>query len=96
VDRRNVVLLSQADAFEITEIPDQQTKIFNLAGLFRGEIPPEMIEPLSSTLYYLSQGGFSRIRGHHRQCRSAAGRGDTCFVSYMVRRLNHGIEQPLR
>jgi sugar/nucleoside kinase (ribokinase family) len=24
------------------------------------------------------------------------GRGDTCFISYMTRRLNHGIEESLR
>jgi sugar/nucleoside kinase (ribokinase family) len=47
VDRRNVNLISQADPFRLEEIPDVQTKIFNLAGLFNGEIPPEMIEPLS-------------------------------------------------
>lgn len=47
VDRRTVNLLSQADPFRLEEIPELKTRVFNLAGLFRGEIPPEMVEPLS-------------------------------------------------
>jgi sugar/nucleoside kinase (ribokinase family) len=47
VDRRKVNLLSQAEPFRLEEIPDVQTEIFNLAGLFHGDIPPQMIEPLS-------------------------------------------------
>jgi sugar/nucleoside kinase (ribokinase family) len=47
VDRRKVNLLSQAEPFRLEEIPDVQTEIFNLAGLFHGDIPPEMIQPLS-------------------------------------------------
>jgi sugar/nucleoside kinase (ribokinase family) len=46
-DRRKVRLLSQAEPFRLEEIPDVQTEIFNLAGLFYGDIPQEMIEPLS-------------------------------------------------
>ena len=48
VDERKVRLLSQADPFRLEDIPDVETEIFNLTGLFRGEIPPGMIEPLSS------------------------------------------------
>jgi sugar/nucleoside kinase (ribokinase family) len=47
VDRRKVNLLSQAEPFQLEEIPDVQAEIFNLAGLFHGDIPPQMIEPLS-------------------------------------------------
>jgi len=47
VDRRKVTLLSQAEPFRLEEIPDVQTEVFNLAGLFHGDIPPEMIQPLS-------------------------------------------------
>jgi sugar/nucleoside kinase (ribokinase family) len=48
VDRRRVTLLSQADPFSLEDIPAEQTKIYNLAGLFRGEIPPELIVPLAA------------------------------------------------
>jgi len=47
VDQRVVKLVSQAEAFRLEEVPEADTKVFNLAGLFRGDIPPEMIEPLS-------------------------------------------------
>jgi len=47
VDQRKVTLLSQAEPFRLEEIPDVQTEVFNLAGLFHGDIPPEMIQPLS-------------------------------------------------
>jgi sugar/nucleoside kinase (ribokinase family) len=47
VDRRTVKLLSQAEPFRLEEIPDVRTEIFNLAGLFYGDIPPAMIRPLS-------------------------------------------------
>jgi sugar/nucleoside kinase (ribokinase family) len=47
VDQRKVTLLSQAEPFRLEEIPDVQTEIFNLAGLFYGDVPPEMIQPLS-------------------------------------------------
>ena len=47
VDQRKVNLLSQADAFRLEEIPDCDTKIYNLAGLFEGDIPSELIEPLA-------------------------------------------------
>jgi sugar/nucleoside kinase (ribokinase family) len=47
VDHRTVRLLCQAEPFRLEEIPDVRTRIFNLAGLFYGDIPPEMIRPLS-------------------------------------------------
>jgi len=47
VDQRKVTLLSQAEPFRLEEIPDVRTEVFNLAGLFYGDIPPEMIRPLS-------------------------------------------------
>ena len=47
VDQRKVVLLAQADPFRLEDIPDAETKIYNLAGLFRGEIPNSLIESLS-------------------------------------------------
>jgi sugar/nucleoside kinase (ribokinase family) len=47
VDQRKVRLLSQAEPFRLEEIPDVRTEIFNLAGLFYGDIPSEMIRSLS-------------------------------------------------
>jgi sugar/nucleoside kinase (ribokinase family) len=47
VDQRKVRLLSQAEPFRLEEIPEVRTEIFNLAGLFNGEIPPEIIRSLS-------------------------------------------------
>jgi sugar/nucleoside kinase (ribokinase family) len=47
VDNRRVTLLSQAEPFRLEEIPDVQTEVFHLAGLFHGEIPYEMIRSLS-------------------------------------------------
>ena len=46
-ERRNVTLLSQAEPFSMADIPEIESRIFHLAGLFRGEIPSEMIKPLS-------------------------------------------------
>jgi sugar/nucleoside kinase (ribokinase family) len=47
VDQRKVRLLAQAEPFRLKEIPEVRTEIFNLAGLFRGDIPSEMIHALS-------------------------------------------------
>ena len=47
VDKRKVNLLTQADPFTIADIPDAETKIYNLAGLFVGEIPDQLIADLS-------------------------------------------------
>ena len=45
-ERREVVLLSQADPFTLEEI-DGDTRVFYMAGLFGGEIPDSMIKPLA-------------------------------------------------
>jgi sugar/nucleoside kinase (ribokinase family) len=47
LDKRTVRLLSQADPFRLEDIPEEAAQLYNLTGLFRGEIPPELIEPLS-------------------------------------------------
>jgi sugar/nucleoside kinase (ribokinase family) len=47
VDQRKVTLLFQAEPFKLEEIPNVRTEIYNLAGLFYGDIPPEMIRPLA-------------------------------------------------
>jgi sugar/nucleoside kinase (ribokinase family) len=171
VDRRKVNLLSQAEPFRLEEIPGLEPKIFNLAGLFNGEIPSEMIEPLSRKaaagldlqcmLRTSLDGNFSwmdwpektkclphitflkadslesRVITGTEDRQEAArilhnwgagevlithangvivydgkvvfsapfnpsnlsgrtGRGDSCFASYMTRRLTHGIEESLR
>ena len=46
VDRRKVNLLAQADPFTIEDIPAAKTRIYNLAGLFVGELPSRLIEDL--------------------------------------------------
>ncbi len=46
-ERRNVRLLSQAVPFATGTIPDSPSKIYHLAGLFRGEIPDTFIPFLS-------------------------------------------------
>jgi sugar/nucleoside kinase (ribokinase family) len=170
-DRRRVNLLSQADPFTLEDIPEVKARIFNLAALFKGEIPPEMIEPLSrrgmvgldlqGMLRASQSGAFSWVDWPEKKTylphitflkadslesevitgsadrREAArmmrdwgakevlithseevilydgktmhsapfdpanlsgrtGRGDTCFASYMTRRLDHGVEESLR
>ncbi len=47
LDRRRVRLLSQADPFRLEEIPDRPASIYSLTGLFRGEIPDELIPALA-------------------------------------------------
>jgi len=49
-DKRKVKLISQADPFNPEDIPEVETKIYSLAGLFIGEIPNALIK-------YLSQKG---------------------------------------
>lgn len=46
-ERREAILLSKADSFEIEEIADVSSEIYCLAGLFVGEIPDTIIKPLS-------------------------------------------------
>ena len=48
VDRRVVNLVSQAEPLSLDDVPEADARIFNLTGLFRGDIPSEMIEPLSA------------------------------------------------
>ena len=43
-DKRKARLLSQADPFRPEDIPQVETKIYSLAGLFAGEIPNILIE----------------------------------------------------
>jgi sugar/nucleoside kinase (ribokinase family) len=47
VDRRKVRLLTQADPFRLEDVPPVEAAVYSLAGLFLGELPPQMIEPLS-------------------------------------------------
>ncbi len=49
-EKRKVTLLSQADPFTIKSMPETNSTIYHLAGLFRGEIPDEFIP-------YLTQKG---------------------------------------
>ncbi len=46
-DKRKARLISQADPFQPKDIPEAETKIYYLAGLFSGEIPHALIEHLS-------------------------------------------------
>ena len=47
-ERREVILLSQADSFSYEEV-DSTGNVYHLAGLFGGEIPDSLIAPLSKT-----------------------------------------------
>jgi sugar/nucleoside kinase (ribokinase family) len=47
VDRRKVRLLSQADPFHPEDIPEAETKVYSLTGLFTGEIPDSLIVHLA-------------------------------------------------
>ena len=47
VDRRKVRLLSQADPFHPEDIPEAETKVYSLTGLFTGEIPDSLIAHLA-------------------------------------------------
>jgi len=46
-DKRKAKLISQADPFNPEDIPEIETEIYYLAGLFIGEIPNALIEYLS-------------------------------------------------
>jgi len=46
-ERRDVLLLSQASPFTLKEVPENPTKIFHLEGIVNGEIPDNLMEPLS-------------------------------------------------
>jgi sugar/nucleoside kinase (ribokinase family) len=47
VDRRKVRLITQADSFSLADLPEVGAGVWNLTGLFRGEIPPSLIPPLA-------------------------------------------------
>ncbi len=47
-EKRNVTLLAQADPFTIESMPDTESTIYHLAGLFRGEIPDNFIPYLAN------------------------------------------------
>lgn len=46
-EKRKVTLLSRADPFTIESLPETDTIIYHLAGLFRGEIPDNFIPYLA-------------------------------------------------
>ncbi len=46
-EKRKVTLLSQADPFTIESLPETDSIIYHLAGLFRGEIPDNFIPYLA-------------------------------------------------
>ena len=46
-ERRRVRLISQADPFRLEELTGPEGRLYHLAGLFFGEIPDAVIEPLS-------------------------------------------------
>ncbi|RKX82909.1 MAG: carbohydrate kinase, partial [Spirochaetes bacterium] len=46
-EKRKVTLLSQADPFTIESLPETDSTIYHLAGLFRGEIPDNFIPYLA-------------------------------------------------
>ena len=46
-ERRDVTLLSQADPFRMEDIPEDEPWVYQLAGLFGGEIPDTLIKPLA-------------------------------------------------
>jgi len=46
-ERREVILVSQADAFTLDEVDREETSIYHFAGLFASEVPDSFIQPLS-------------------------------------------------
>jgi len=46
-EKREVLLLQQADPFSLEELPQVPADIYYFAGLFKGEIPETLIWPLS-------------------------------------------------
>ncbi|HUX22473.1 MAG TPA: PfkB family carbohydrate kinase [Spirochaetia bacterium] len=46
-ERRKVTLIAQAAPFSLEELDGLDTRIYHLAGLFAGELPESLIEPLS-------------------------------------------------
>jgi len=170
LDRRKVTLLAQGEAFRPEDFPPVEVSACLLTGLFRGEIPDELLQPLSARfplaldlqgVLRTSRGGVfawqdwpaksrllplirflkadaleaeviagtgdraeaaRRLAGwgarevmithssevlvyDGKQLARAAfdpanlsgrtGRGDTCFGSYLARRLDHGVGESL-
>ena len=170
-ERRKVTLLSRADSFTPEDIPENETDIYHLAGLFRGEIPDEMItflaekgkvaidaqgllrcseegkllfrdwdrkkellskisflktdaaevEILTGTddrekgarmladwgaeeimvthnteVIILKDGQFYRAPFNPSNLSGRTGRGDTCFASYLAKRLSNGPEESVK
>ena len=170
LDRRKVTLLAQGEAFRLEDFPQAEVSACLLTGLFRGEIPDQLLQPLSArfplaldlqgVLRTSRDGVFSwqdwpakgrllplirflkadaleaeviagtgdraeaarRLAGwgarevmithssevlvyDGRELRTApftpanlsgrTGRGDTCFGSYLARRLVHGVAESL-
>ena len=48
LDRRKVTLLAQGEAFRPEDFPPVEVSACLLTGLFRGEIPDELLQPLSA------------------------------------------------
>ena len=167
-ERRIVTLLAGAEAFRASDLPAVETKVLHIAGLFFGEIPPEIFPALAkrhplavdaqgllrrsengnllfrdlankaevlSTITYLKtdaaeaevltgekdrekaakilasygpeevmvthntevivlrEGRFYRAPFTPRNLSGRTGRGDTCFASYLVRRLAHDPQE---
>ncbi len=46
-EKRKVTLLSRADAFSVGTLPETDSTVYHLAGLFRGEIPDDFISYLA-------------------------------------------------
>ncbi len=171
VDKRKVRLVSQAAPFVPTDLPEVEAGLYNLTGLFRGEIGGELIECAAQKgkvaldlqgFLRCSEGGTFTFRDWEEKRRflpmisylkadslesevvsgtadreeaarilhdwgagevvithsseviaydgrkvsrapfnpsnlsGRTGRGDTCFMSYLVWRLTHGIEESVR
>jgi len=170
LDRRQVSLLAQAEPFLLEDFPRVEASACLLTGLFRGEFPDELLEPLSArwplaldlqgvlrtsslgvfswqdwpvkrrllplvrflkadaleaeviagtadragAARLLNRWGAAEVMITHagevlvydgRRLHAApfapanlsgrTGRGDTCFGSYLARRLTHGVEESL-
>ncbi|HUZ16985.1 MAG TPA: PfkB family carbohydrate kinase [Spirochaetia bacterium] len=46
-ERRTVTLITRAEPFRLDDVSELTARIYHLAGLFVGEIPDELIEPLA-------------------------------------------------
>jgi sugar/nucleoside kinase (ribokinase family) len=46
-ETRDARLISEADPFSLDDVPELKTEVIYMGGLFRGEIPEALIEPMS-------------------------------------------------